>query len=152
MARTLHLDQLHAPDVAALLELHVAAMRGHSPADACHILAADALDRPDILFMTLRQDGELLAMGALKLLGTEGEIKSMRTAAAHLGTGAGRTMLEALISEARRRGLKRVRLETGRSNDFAAANSLYDSSGFVSGEPFGGYPESSFTRFLRLDL
>ena len=153
MTRTIHFDQLRLPDVTALLDLHVAAMRGQSPADACHVLAADALDRPDILFLTLRGSGELQAIGALKLLGGgAGEIKSMRTAPAHLGFGAGRAMLQAIIAEARHRGLTHILLETGRSFDFTAANRLYDSAGFLPCGPFGGYPESPFTRFLRLDL
>lgn len=153
MTRTLHFDELHMPDVTALLDLHVSAMRGQSPADACHVLAAGALDRPDILFLSLRKGGELQAIGALKLLGGgAGEIKSMRTAPAHLGTGAGRAMLRAIIAEARGRCLSHILLETGRSPGFTAANQLYDSAGFIPCGSFGGYPESPFTRFLRLDL
>lgn len=154
MTRTISPGELHHGDVQALLALHVAAMRGQSPADACHVLPASALDRPDILFLTLREeDGTLCAIGALKTLDPEeGEVKSMRVAPAFLGTGAGRAMLEAIVSEARVKGMRRLRLETGRTDDFAAANALYDRSGFVPGERFGGYPDSPFTRFLCLDL
>ena len=153
MMRTIHMGELAMPDVQALLDLHVAAMRGQSPADVCHVLPASALDRPDILFLTLREGHALCAIGALKTLNAEdGEIKSMRTAPTYLGTGAGRAMLQAIIAEARRIGMKRLLLETGQSADFAAANALYDSAGFVPGERFGGYKNSPFTRFLRLEL
>lgn len=153
MSTSIQQGELFADDVRALLDLHVAAMRGQSPADACHVMAAEALDRPDISFFSLRDTGELVAIGALKDLGDHtGEIKSMRVAPARTGQGYGRAMLAALVAEARSRGYHALLLETGRSADFAAANALYDGAGFVECGSFGGYPESAFTRFLRLDL
>ncbi|WP_114229029.1 MULTISPECIES: GNAT family N-acetyltransferase [Sphingomonas] len=153
MAITIHRGELAAPDVQALLDLHVAAMRGHSPADACHVLPATALDRPDILFLSAREDGRLLGVGALKALSpTEGEIKSMRTASAALRRGVAAALLRAIVAEACQRGYQRLLLETGTGPEFAAANALYDRAGFVETEAFGGYPPSPFTRFLALHL
>lgn len=153
MNRTIHQGELASADVQALLALHVAAMRAQSPADACHVMPAQALDRPDITFFSLREDGRLLGIGALRELSREeGEIKSMRTAPSALGQGVGATILRAIVAEAMDRGYRCLRLETGRTADFAAAIALYEKAGFVDGEPFGGYPESPFTRFLRLDL
>ena len=153
MAITIHRGELGAADVRALLDLHVAAMQGHSPADACHVLAASALDRPDILFLTAREDGTLLGVGALKTLGPdEGEVKSMRTAPQALRRGVGSALLRAIVAEARSRGARRLLLETGTGSDFTAANRLYERAGFVECGAFGGYPESAFTRFLSLDL
>lgn len=153
MAYSVHQGELHAPDTKALLDLHVAAMRAQSPEDACHVMPANALDQPAISFFTLRDGGDLVAMGALKALGNdEGEVKSMRVQPARLGQGAGRAMLDALVAEARRRGYRRLLLETGTGLDFAAANALYDRSGFRECGPFGGYPPSNFTRFLALHL
>ena len=153
MAITIHRGELHAPDVQALLALHVAAMQGHSPPEACHVLPGSALDRPDILFLTAREDGALLGMGALKALGDkEGEIKSMRTAPGALRRGVAATLLRAIVAEARQRRYERLLLETGTGPDFAAANALYERAGFADSEPFGGYPPTSFTRFLALQL
>lgn len=150
---TFHSDELDRADVQALLDLHVAAMHAFSPPEACHVLPGAALASPLITLFTLREHGRLLGMGALKELGSdEGEIKSMRTSPEALGRGVGRQMLDFLVAESRRRGYVSLRLETGRSAEFAAANHLYDSAGFVAGEPFGGYPVTDFTRFLRLDL
>jgi putative acetyltransferase len=150
---TIHQGELHRDDVQALLAHHVAAMHAHSPPEACHVLPGSALADPAITFLTARSDGLLLGIGALKALGGgTGEIKSMRTAPAALGQGVGRAILAAIIAEARQRGYQRLLLETGRSNDFAAANHLYDRAGFTECGSFGGYPESPFTRFLALNL
>lgn len=150
---TIHINELDRPDVQALLALHVAAMNAHSPPDACHVLPGAALAHPTITFFTARADGRLLGIGALKELGpAEGEIKSMRTAPEALGRGVGRFLLDAITAEARRRGYRRLLLETGRSEDFAAALRLYERAGFTDCGPFGGYPGSPFTRFLALDL
>lgn len=153
MTITIHQGELGKADVQALLDLHVTAMHAHSPPEACHVLPGSALDHPDITFFTARENGALLGMGALKALdGGEGEVKSMRTAPEHLGRGVGQAMLDALVAEARRRGYSALRLETGTTADFAAANALYDRNGFTESGPFGGYPSSPFTRFLVLPL
>jgi putative acetyltransferase len=150
---TILAGELERADVQELLSLHVAAMHALSPPEACQVLPGAALAHPSITFFTAREDGRLLGIGALKDLGDgSGEIKSMRTAPAALGRGVGRGLLAAITDEARRRGYRRLLLETGTGPDFAAANHLYDRAGFVAGEPFGGYPVTDFTRFLRFDL
>lgn len=150
---TIYEGELEQADVQALLALHIAAMHAHSPPEACHVLPGSALAHPSITFFTARSDGELLGIGALKEIGqTSGEVKSMRTAPHALGRGVGRALLAAISAEARRRGYGQLLLETGTTSDFAAANHLYDAAGFTDRGPFGGYPDSPFTRFLRLDL
>ena len=154
MAITIHLGELDRPDVQELLAHHVAAMHAHSPPEACHVLPGSALAHSSITFLTARKEGgRLLGIGALKQLDARsGEIKSMRTAQDSLGRGVGRTLLQAVVQEARKRGYRQLMLETGRSRDFAAANRLYDRAGFRECGPFGGYPDGPFTRFMRLEL
>jgi putative acetyltransferase len=153
MTFSVHQGELHRPDVRDLLALHVSAMRAHSPPDACHVLPSEGLDRSDISLFSLREEGRLLGIGALRMLSvSEGEIKSMRTAPDSLRRGVGAAILQAIVSEARARGYRRLRLETGRTADFAPAVALYEKAGFVAGEPFGGYAPGPFTRFFRLDL
>jgi putative acetyltransferase len=150
---SIHTGELGQPDVAALLALHVAAMQAQSPADACHVLPGGALAHPSITFYAARRDGMLLGVGALKALGNdEGEVKSMRTAPEAVRQGAARALLAAIIGEARTRGYRALRLETGRSPEFDAANALYDRAGFRECGTFGDYPESPFTRFMTLAL
>ena len=146
---TFHEGELEREDVRALLALHFAAMRAQSPPEACHVLPEAGLKAPDVSFWSLREDGRLLGVGALKQLAADhGEAKSMRTAPEALGRGVGRAMLHHLVGDARRRGWVRLSLETGSTADFAAALRLYESEGFVPCGPFGGYPDTPFTRFF----
>lgn len=153
MAVTIHRGELEREDVQALLALHVAAMQAFSPPEACHVLPGSALAHPSITFFTARRGEALLGMGALKALeGHEGEVKSMRTAPGAVRQGIGQALLDAITAEARRRGYRALRLETGRSPDFAAANAFYDRNGFRECGPFGDYPDDPFTRFMILAL
>ena len=146
---TFHQGELDQADVQALLALHFASMRAQSPPEACHVLPAQRLHAADISFWTLREEGRLLGVGALKELAPDhGEVKSMRTAPEALGRGVGRAMLHHLVREARRRGYDALSLETGSTAEFAAALRLYESEGFVPCGPFGGYVDTPFTRFF----
>ena len=51
-------------------------------------------------------------------------------------------MLDHLIAVARERGFRRLSLETGTMDAFAAARSLYSNRGFRPCEPFGEYVSS----------
>ena len=76
----------------------------------------------------------------------------MRTAPGALGRGVGTVMLGHILGEARRRGYRKVSLETGCTEPFAAALRLYEREGFKPCGPFGGYPDTPFTRFFTLEL
>jgi putative acetyltransferase len=141
------------PRVRDLLALHFAAMRGQSPADACHVLDLGGLQHPDIALYALWEDDRMLGLGALKALdAATGEVKSMRTRPDALRRGVGARILEHLIGEAGARGYRRLSLETGSGPDFEAALALYRRRGFVDGPPFGGYAPTPFTTFLHLVL
>src|SRR5437763_10325571 len=97
------IDDLTRPEVHELLREHVRSMHLHSPPESVHALDLDGLRRPEITFWTAWEGGELLGCGALKELdNTHGEIKSMRTAAAHLRKGVARNMVGHILDEARR--------------------------------------------------
>jgi putative acetyltransferase len=139
--------------VKALLTRHLEGMHANSPPG--HVFALDwsGLQRPDISFFTLCEGEELLGFGALKALDPRsGEIKSMRTADAHLRKGAAAAILKHLIAVARQRGYIRLSLETGTSRAFEPALRLYRQHGFTDGDAFGGYRKSAFNQFLHLDL
>lgn len=139
--------------VQALLARHLDGMHALSPPG--HVFALDwsGLQAPDISFYALWEAAELLGIGALKELDrSSGEIKSMRTADAHVRRGAGAAILEHIIDEARARGYTRLSLETGSGPGFAPALALYRRYGFTDGKPFGGYRQSAFNQFLHLDL
>lgn len=151
--RTLTLADFDDPRVKALLTRHLEGMHAHSPPG--HVFALDwsGLKMPDISFYTLWEDDDLLGFGALRELDPRaGEIKSMRTADAHLRKGVAATILEHIIAEARARGYARLSLETGSGPPFEPALALYRRYGFVDGEAFGDYVKSAFNQFLHLAL
>lgn len=141
------------PQVLALLRLHVSGMRSASPPGTSYALDLSGLKVPEMSFWALWDDSALMGFGALKQLSpTAGEIKSMRTAPEHLRRGVAARILDHILAEARRRGLKRVSLETGSGPAFEAALTLYRRYGFIEGEAFGEYTPSPFNRFFHLDL
>ncbi len=134
------IDDPSAADVRSLLERHLAFANLHSPPEDVHALDVAGLLDPAITFYSFRQNGELLAVGALKRLDHEhAELKSMHTAEAARGRGIGRTMLSHLIGVARERGFGRVSLETGSMDAFAPARAMYTQAGFSECAPFGDY-------------
>ena len=137
-----------APDVSALLKRHFDLMRSQSPAESCHVLPADALDSPDITLFALREQDRAVAVGALRRMGTEAEIKSMHTAYEARGRGFARVLLQGLISSAREEGITRLNLETGSGAEHAAARALYQSEGFRECPPFGDYVSDPLSVFM----
>jgi putative acetyltransferase len=133
-----------ASDVHALLERHLAFARETTPAGGVHALDVDALLDPAVTLFAYRRDGELLAVGALKLLDSDhAELKSMHTLDSARGQGIGRAMVEYLVAYAREQGVSRVSLETGNFDAFAPARSLYASAGFEPCPQFGEYVGSA---------
>ena len=104
-------------------------------------------------FWSAREGDLLIGCGALRQLTPEhGEIKSMRTPAALRRHGAGRAILNRILEVARGRGYKRLSLETGTADSFAAAHRLYESAGFLKCGPFGDYKLDPHSVFMMLDL
>ena len=142
-------DDLSGPEIAGLLEQHVANMYTISPPESVHALPLDQLRESNITFWSVWENGELLGCGALKHLDSQhGEIKSMRTAPQALGRGVGRKILHHIVAGARSRAYRRLSLETGSTKPFAAALR----EGFVPCGPFGEYENTPFTRFFTREL
>jgi putative acetyltransferase len=147
------LDDPQRADIQQLLESHMALMRQTSPPEHIHALDTNGLLAPDVSFYSLREDGLLIGVGALKEIEPRhGEIKSMHTRIDQRGRGLGRTMLEHLLATARSRGYERISLETGTMEEFASARALYVSAGFEVSEPFGDYWDNEFSVCMSLDL
>jgi putative acetyltransferase len=146
-------DDLTGEPTRALLALHLAGMHETTPAGHVFALDLSGLRTPDITVWTVRTGAEVMGIGALKALGdAAGELKSMRTATAHLRKGVAAALLDHLIAEARARGYRRLSLETGRGPSFDPAIALYRSRGFRPGAAFADYEASEFNQFFHLDL
>lgn len=149
--RQITADDPRAGDVQALLQRHLEFAHATTPPEGVHALDTGGLLDPAVTFFSLRQDDELLAIGALKELDARhGEVKSMHTAAAARGGGAGRAMLAHIIGVAAQRGYERLNLETGSMAAFGPARALYASAGFTLCGPFGNYQPSATSTFMTL--
>ena len=147
------IDDLSGPEIAALLDEHLENMAEISPPESRHALNLDGLRKPEITFWSVWQGQELAGCGALKELDAgHGEIKSMRTAKAHLRKGVATLLLEHIIAEAKRRGYRRLSLETGSMAFFEPARRLYSRFGFSFCPPFADYVEDPNSVFMTREL
>jgi putative acetyltransferase len=141
------------PKVLALLREHLTGMQTHSPPESVYALDVEGLQSAEVTFYSVwdNKEEDLVAIGALKEIdAATGEVKSMRTAQAHLRQGAAAILLEFFITKARQRGYQRLCLETGSGPAFEPALALYRQHGFKNCGPFGGYEASAFNQFLQL--
>jgi putative acetyltransferase len=146
-------DDLKGAKIQQLLREHLMDMTRTSPPESVHALDLGGLRKPDITFWSVWSDNELMGCGALKELNPEhGEIKSMRTASVHRHKGVASRLLSHIIGEARRRGYKRISLETGSMDFFAPARSLYAKFGFKKCGPFADYIEDSNSAYMTREL
>ena len=145
---------LDSPAVADLLRLHLAGMVELSPPGSVHALDLSGLAAPGMSFWAAWDGEEVLGCGALKALGDgEGEIKSMRTAPAHLRKGVAAALLGHIVSVARSRGYCRLNLETGTGPAFEPAHAFYRRFGFADCGAFADYrADDPFSRFMSLAL
>ncbi|MCD9025248.1 GNAT family N-acetyltransferase [Cohnella silvisoli] len=147
------IDDLTGSVVAELLGEHLRSMALHSPPESIHALNLEGLKKPEITFWSVWERDELVGCGALKELdGQHGEIKSMRTSSSYLRKGVAKRLLEHIIEEAKRRGYRRLSLETGSMDAFEPAKRLYASMGFQFCRPFSDYIEDPHSVFMTKEL
>ncbi|PRA02846.1 MULTISPECIES: GNAT family N-acetyltransferase [Paenibacillus] len=141
-------DDLTGVQVKTLIAEHLQGMAADSPPESIHALNLDGLKKPEITFWCAWEGEDLLGCGAIKELDpAHAELKSMRTASAHLRKGVARKILAHIMDVAVERGYKRVSLETGSMDSFIPARKLYEDFGFEYCEPFADYtldPNSAF--------
>lgn len=149
MTIELQIDDASGEEVQALILEHLSGMHKDSPPGHVNALALDSFRATDITLWSAWMDGRLCGCGALKEHDSEAaELKSMRTRAAFLGQGVGQAVLDQIIRTARVRGYKRVYLETGTGDSFAAAHALYLKNGFNWCGAFGDYKATDFNVFM----
>ena len=149
----IRIDDLHGPEIATLLNEHLADMYRVSPPESVHALDLDALRIPAITFWTLWLENRL--GGCIALLqhdAVHGEIKSMRTTTAYRGQGLAPRLLQHLIDAARQRGLHRLSLETGAEPFFAPARKLYAAFGFTECPPFADYTSDPNSVYMTREI
>jgi putative acetyltransferase len=139
-------------DVRQLLEEHRRFAASVMQPEGVHVLDADD-PNDDVRWFSVRADGELLGIGALRQLDRHhAELKSMHTAAAARGRGVAHALVDHLLAVAAARGVRRVSLECGAGAAFEPARALYTSAGFAPCGPFGGYAATEDNVFMARTL
>jgi putative acetyltransferase len=137
MSLVIRQDDLSGSPIAELLREHLRSLQLVTPPESCHALDINALKNPGVIFWSAWDGSDLAGCGALKELDDKhAEIKSMRTVSAYLRKGVATKMLQHIIEEAKRRGYRRLSLETGSTEPFEPARRLYASFGFKDCGPF----------------
>ncbi|TMJ21810.1 MAG: GNAT family N-acetyltransferase [Alphaproteobacteria bacterium] len=100
--------------VIDLLQAHLTSARAQTAPGSAHALDLAGLKSSDISVWTIWEGDTLVGVGALKRLSAnDAEVKSMHTAQAMRGKGAGSAMLRHIIAAAKAAGVSRLSLETG---------------------------------------
>ncbi|MFZ2737249.1 MAG: GNAT family N-acetyltransferase [Burkholderiaceae bacterium] len=149
----IRLDDLRGPEIGNLLQEHLQAMYSVSPPESVHALDIEQLRKPGTTFWSIWSEGELAGCCALQEINqAHGEIKSMRTVERFQRLGAATKLLTHLIEEGRRRGYRRISLETGSEPYFHPARQLYKSFGFSVCGPFESYVLDPNSVFMTREL
>ena len=128
------------PEVNDLLTKHFIELRAASPEGSAHVLDIPGLKTPSIKFWSLWLDDKLLGCGALKFLDKDhGEFKSIRIHENYRKKGNGSKVIEHLIYQAKKSGIKRISIETGAGKFFEPARKLFKKCNFELCEPFAHY-------------
>jgi putative acetyltransferase len=149
----IEVDDPRRDEIRAVLERHLTFTRQTTPAEYVHALDIEGLLDPAITFFSVRLEGKVVGVGAIKQLDTSHiELKSMHTIVEARRRGIGRALVDHLLAVAAERGGGRISLETGTTDEFEPARRLYASAGFVPCGPFGSYVESPRNYFMTLEL
>ena len=121
------------------------------PREVIFGLHEDDFDEARLVFFVARRGGVAVACGALRSLDDEtGEVKRMFVVPEERGRGISRLVLSRVEAEARARGHRRLRLETGDRQ--AEAVGLYRTSGFAPIEPWGEYVGNDYSVCFEKEL
>ena len=137
------------------LDAIMALERASFPTDAwSDAMMREELASPHSHYLVDAEGGRVVGYAGLRALSgaTDGDIQTIAVAAASRGRGRGRALLEALLDEAARRGVRDVFLDVRADNPVAQA--LYASEGFVEvgRRPRYYQPDDVDAVVMRLDV
>ena len=130
------------PDVNQLLLKHFVELKAASPEGSAHVLDIQGLKERSIRFWSLWEKEKLIGCGALKFLKKDhGEFKSIRIHDEFRNKGFGIKIINHLIDEAKKLGIKRISIETGAGKFFEPARRLFKKCNFIPCKPFAHYKD-----------
>ena len=142
--------EFFAPDVADLFARANRFYEELYPAESNHLVGAEVFDRQDALFLTARDQGQLVGTAGYILYAGYAEIKRLYVAPEARGQGIAIKLLGVLESQAIARGINCLRLEVGIRQPEAI--NLYHRLGYADTGPFGDYVEDPLSVFMVKEL
>ena len=137
------------PDVNQLLLKHFVELKATSPEGSAHVLDIQGLKEQSIRFWSLWEKEKLIGCGALKFLEKDhGEFKSIRIHDEFRNKGFGIKIINHLIDEAKKLGIKRISIETGAGKFFEPARRLFKKCNFIPCKPFAHYKDDENSIYL----
>ena len=140
MELVIAIEESLGDELAEVLKAHWLFCTSTTPIEHVYALDASKLFVPGITVFGARVMGELVGVGAIRILDAHhAELKSMHTLAKSRGHGVGKAMVAYIEDFAKVRGIKRISLETGATEPFKPARQLYASLGYEECDAFGEY-------------
>lgn len=153
MSFTIAMETPLQDDVRALVAALNEWALEQTPREFCHHMTVEQMAQPNTTLFVARQDGKAIGMGALRRHGDgAGEVKRMYTRPEARGLGVGKAIVAQIIKLARSEGCRRLVLETGAVEAFAAAWRIYEGHGFQRCGAVLGYADSPHNIFYAKDL
>jgi putative acetyltransferase len=148
---TVRVDDPGSPHARALIAQLDAYLMSRYPVESNHLVPVEALQQPNVTFLTAAVDGRVAGCGAfIKHEAGYAEIKRMFVAPEFRGCRVGRRLMEELESLIRGAGLTLARLETGVLQHEALR--LYERAGYRRRGPFGDYAADPLSVFMEKPL
>ncbi len=120
------------------------------PPDSLHLDTIETLSAANVRFFGVRDNGEIIAIGSVKLFEDYGEIKRIYVPVLHRGKQFAQQIIAVLESQLINNGIYLARLETGpKSRD---AIGLYLKLGYFERGPFGSYQPDPLSTFMEKKL
>ena len=151
MTVTIALESPRQPEVVRLLDLSDAYAASLYPAESNHLVDLSTLEKPSMSFFVARHDGAVVGCVALVEAGDgTAEIKRMFVDPQARGLRVASRLMDELETQARKRGLGAIQLETGIYQPEAIG--LYRKYGYVEIAPFGSYQPDPLSLFMEKRL
>ena len=120
------------------------------PPESNHLESIEDLSRKNVGMFCCKINGEIVAIGAVKLMDAYGELKRVYVLPQYRSKKIASAIIRRLESEVENNNLDCVRLETGIHQPEAIA--LFEKNGYAMCNPFGNYTENPFSIFMEKRL
>lgn len=148
------------PELLEFIARHSEFCAANTPAGSGHAIPPEAVSRQDeesprasVRFWMAQVEGRPVGcIGLRKIDSTHAEIKTLHVLSHARGSGLGERLVLTLCNAAKKSGVRRLSLETGRSEGFAPSRALYARMQFQPCEPFGPYAGDPFSYCMTLEL